>query len=150
MPVYLRRIGLLALIGALPTVALEAQQPVSQTKPPVAIQKKNPSSRAPVKAPQVPEVIRAQSFEIVDSQGRMRGLFGAGSKGAGIGVFGTDGKARIGMISSDGGDAAIEIYDKDGLKRIGLDIGSSSRQGLRQGLPCSYKSRFSRKERTRS
>lgn len=66
-----------------------------------------------------PEVIRARSFAVVDEDGIMRGVLGAGTDYAGLTLYNKAGKTRAGLVTLDDG-ASLDLYDEAGNVRAAL------------------------------
>ncbi len=70
----------------------------------------------------VPDVIRAQRFELVDAQGRVRGALGMGRFGdtPGIRLYDAKGQARVVLNVHPSGDPSLTLLDDKGHLRVGL------------------------------
>jgi len=82
----------------------------------------------------VAKVVRAQKFEVVDSEGNVRvGVTTAGGS-AGLYVKDKDGKLRLrmgaGMGLTDAGQPSLSMRDKDGNLRVALSVEDDGRPML--------------------
>ncbi len=71
---------------------------------------------------EVPEVIRAKRFELVDADGRVRAALGLGRGQPVLAFADTGGKARVLLALSDDGTPGLGLADGDGEVRAVLRV----------------------------
>jgi hypothetical protein len=87
---------------------------------------------APASAQEVPAVVQAQRFELVDSTGMVRGIFGMEPTGPMLRLVDPSGQIRLVLQQTTEGTYAIGINDPDGTPRFG--VGTTPREGGFVGL----------------
>ncbi|NIM07408.1 MAG: hypothetical protein GTO55_11820 [Armatimonadetes bacterium] len=82
------------------------------------------AGNTPVKQ-QVPEVVRAHRFEVVDDAGRVRAALGVRHDGIGLFLFDKEEKQRILMTVTEDGGQWLLLSDEEGHPRAALHGGGS-------------------------
>jgi len=78
----------------------------------------------PTQAAPADQVVRARKFELVDQQGRVRGVLGdLGFGSVGMSVRDSDGTMRVGLSVLPDGKAVVSFYTKEGRPGAALGIG---------------------------
>ena len=83
-------------------------------------------------AQDLPAVIQSQRFELVDSSGMVRGVFGMEPSGPMLRLVDQSGQIRVVLQQTVEGTYAIGINDPDGTPRFG--VGTTPREGGFIGL----------------
>jgi hypothetical protein len=69
------------------------------------------------------DVIRAKTFELVDSTGNIRGKFGTNDKGVPtLVLWDSTGKTRASLDTNDKSEAMLALFDSNGKRRASLDV----------------------------
>ena len=81
--------------------------------------------------PEVQDVVRANSFEVVDADGTVLAKLGPGEKGSsGLALCDASGKLRAAIGITADGTNGLAVYDAGGTGRIVLSILSNGSTGL--------------------
>jgi hypothetical protein len=83
-------------------------------------------------AQDLPTVVQAQRFELLDATGAVRGVFGVGPAGPGLTLADPSGQARVVLDETAEGTYEIQIRDAGGAVRFG--VGTTAREGGFVGL----------------
>jgi hypothetical protein len=86
----------------------------------------------PASALELPAVVQAQRFELVDDTGTIRGVFGMEPTGPILKLVDSSGQIRLVLQQTTEGTYAIGINDSDGAPRFG--VGTTPREGGFVGL----------------
>src|ERR1051326_8866366 len=73
----------------------------------------------PAGAQELPAVLQAQRFELIDEHGTVRGVFGMASAGPWLTLVDPSGQVRLVLQQTVEGTYAIGINDADGTPRFG-------------------------------
>jgi hypothetical protein len=83
------------------------------------------------KASDVPEVIQAQRFEMLDEEGRVRAVVGLGDDdGAGLAVMDEKGHALLALGTKPDGSAGLVVLRETGMPIIAIGVGADRSEGL--------------------
>jgi hypothetical protein len=78
-----------------------------------------------------PEVIQAQRFELVDSEGKVRAVLGmADDGGSGLAVMGEGGRARLAMGTKADGSVGLAVLRETGTPVVAIGLGADGAAGL--------------------
>lgn len=92
------------------------------------------ASRVNAQAPSVPAVIKAQKFQLVDSNGKTLATLGAlqdnGMSGNGIAFYDSQGVRRIGMGVLNDGSSGFALSDAQGKRRIVVGVDGTGNLGV--------------------
>jgi hypothetical protein len=77
-----------------------------------------------------PEMVMAQNFVLVDSDGRPLVQLSAAADGAGLVVLDQRGKPRAAMIVTKSGEPVIKLYDNNGAVRAAIVVSADDQAGL--------------------
>ncbi len=80
------------------------------------------SATGTVQAQAGENIIRAERFELVDSQGRVRGVLSATDDGAGLYLYDENGKGCATLCVSDELGPGLAVCDANGTSRAMLDV----------------------------
>jgi hypothetical protein len=83
-------------------------------------------------AQELPAVVQAQRFELIDDHGTVRGVFGMATTGPWLTLVDPSGQVRLVLQQTVEGTYAIGINDADGTPRFG--VGTTAREGGFVGL----------------
>lgn len=83
------------------------------------------------KATVVPEVIRAQRFEVVDGDGKVRAVLGkADDGGSGLAAMDEEGRARLALGTKADGSVGLAVLHKTGTPVVAIGLGADGAAGL--------------------
>ena len=76
----------------------------------------------PTRSGTVSEHIRAQSFELVDADGKVRGVFESVGGDVGLRLMDSLGRERIKITVDDADLPSVTLFDEGGSRRIGMEF----------------------------
>jgi hypothetical protein len=81
-------------------------------------------------APSVPDVVQARAFEVVDSNGQVRGALGVTSDGPALLITDAAGHGRAGLGLGPTGEPVLVLRDAAGKNRAALSLAADGMPGL--------------------
>ena len=79
----------------------------------------------------VPEVIRAQRFELVDAEGKVCAVLSVSADGStGLAMMDEGGKQVVGLGTGPDGGTGLALMDENGKQVVGLGTGADGGTGL--------------------